>query len=619
MKEFIALTIIFSFPAVLVIVRNILWDTYFWQIKEYRLDRFRTHLFWDNDETNRSQLTTGIKYITFAMLTLVFSVPAFALLGMFIAYFIWINEILTFATLVLTGQFKRPAITLRNLLVFGLSIVTVLSIFALITIPFISLHNGLNPLDTFYTGNFDFSDSNINNDLIYPDTYLLLAFLALAGLFMDIFSPVIVSIWVLLTSPLSMVKRTFTINKAKSKYDKLKANLMLIGITGSQGKTTTKEILYELLKEKFVTAKTPENYNTDFGVAVSILNKVFRNTEVFIAEMGAYKQGEIKRIVSKFTPDISIITDMDTQHLGLFGSRTNLMEAKGEIVRYMKQGGVAIVNGDNEYCIKSVENFDGEIKLFSTESKTIDSFLQRYSKYDFIKRPNVKVYLATNIKDLKDRLEFTYIDNESDRASNKSKGIKGNKGSKDNSIAKGVSFSIPTSSDHLVSNFLIAIITANYLGINLTEIQRALKAFNMELPRLSIDTGDNNTVIINDSYSSSFKGFKAAVDFMNKNLPVKSSKRIILTKGILELGGHKPQVYKELLTQIKTKFDILITSDPLLAQLAKQQESEIEVIKAKDQIEMVYQTRKIAKPKDIILVEGRVHPDVLKELISDEN
>jgi len=134
---------------------------------------------------------------------------------------------------------------------------------------------------------------------------------------------------------------TLSLSKAKMSTNK---NLLVIGITGSYAKSSTKEILSFILSGFFKTLKTPLNCNTKFGIASLILRKLRRSHEVFVVEMGAYKKGEIAEICRLVKPKIGIITGINEQHLGLFGSLSNTQWAKFELVKSLPKNGLAIFN-----------------------------------------------------------------------------------------------------------------------------------------------------------------------------------------------------------------------------------------------------------------------------------
>lgn len=161
------------------------------------------------------------------------------------------------------------------------------------------------------------------------------------GVLLIIFAPIIAFIicagGVLATElPVALYRRNI-IQKAKSTLRYIQPTI--IGITGSYGKTTTKDYLFHILSHTYKTAKTDKNQNTAVGVALSILKSLTQETRYFVVEMGAYKQGEIAEITAFARPKIAIITAMGSQHLSLFGDKEALFRAKSEIVKDLPEDG----------------------------------------------------------------------------------------------------------------------------------------------------------------------------------------------------------------------------------------------------------------------------------------
>ena len=159
--------------------------------------------------------------------------------------------------------------------------------------------------------------------------------------------PVTTAVSVALITPLSDLIKWLVIILAKIKLLIFHRRLLVIGVTGSYGKTSTKEILAHVLANKFTVAKTPGTNNTLIGVAKTVLGKLPLNAQVFIVEMGAYKIGEIAAICRLVKPKIGILTGINEQHLGLFGSQENIIRAKSELPLALPKTGLAVINGVN--------------------------------------------------------------------------------------------------------------------------------------------------------------------------------------------------------------------------------------------------------------------------------
>ena len=184
-----------------------------------------------------------------------------------------------------------------------------------------------------FFGGYEFSTFGLNLNL-------------LSGSIAIVFAPIIalidVGILVWLTQYIANYQRTRTIMAAAILVKH--SHAIFIGITGSYGKTTTKEFLYQLLSTKFRVGKTEANMNTTVGVAQSLLKNFQSDTEYFIVEMGAYKVGEIAEICRLTPPTRAILTAIGNQHLDLFGSHENLLRAKKELLQAVSATGVCYVN-----------------------------------------------------------------------------------------------------------------------------------------------------------------------------------------------------------------------------------------------------------------------------------
>lgn len=129
----------------------------------------------------------------------------------------------------------------------------------------------------------------------------------------------------------------------------------VVVITGSYGKTSVKELAYDLLRQKYEVVRTGGNYNTVVGIAKTMRYEVTRYTKLLILEVGAYRVGEINYFCKILRPDIGVVTGIARQHLERFGSFENIIKAKTEIVQYIQShGGILIANGSDETVVQEV-------------------------------------------------------------------------------------------------------------------------------------------------------------------------------------------------------------------------------------------------------------------------
>lgn len=167
--------------------------------------------------------------------------------------------------------------------------------------------------------------------------------------------------------PFEYLKRQQIKIQVKSKIEKLKnKGLVVVGITGSYGKTSTKEFLYQILKTKYRVLRTPESFNTMLGIAKVVNLELDESYGIFICEMGAYKRGEIAELCQMVKPDYGILTGINEQHLERFGSLENIRKAKFELVNYVGERN-SVINGVNyglgKYNHPSEQNMEGAVQM----------------------------------------------------------------------------------------------------------------------------------------------------------------------------------------------------------------------------------------------------------------
>ncbi|MBR5308918.1 MAG: UDP-N-acetylmuramoyl-tripeptide--D-alanyl-D-alanine ligase [Clostridia bacterium] len=286
------------------------------------------------------------------------------------------------------------------------------------------------------------------------------------------------------------------INEAKTKINAL-PNLIVIGITGSYGKTSTKFYLQKLLSSKYNVLMTPESYNTTMGVVKTVREQLDATYDIFICEMGAKNVGEIKEICDIVKPKYGIITSIGPAHLESFKSIENIIKTKFELCDALPEDGVIFLNGDNEYIAKH------------TPSRKA-------------------VYYGTENK----QLEKVFGDN---------------LGVSD----KGTSFTAHTEEDsydydtkilgkHSVVNILGCIAMARFLGCDAKQLVLPIKRLETAPHRLQLRLGGEVT-IIDDAFNSNPSGSKAALDVLSAFDGV----RIMITPGMVELGDKEEQYNRE--------------------------------------------------------------------------
>ena len=301
---------------------------------------------------------------------------------------------------------------------------------------------------------------------------------------------------------------------AKNKLKSMN-NLKVIGITGSYGKTSSKNILNDILKIKFNCLATPKSINTFNGLMITINNKLSKLDDVFIAEMGAYVKGEINGLCKLVNPKYGIITSIGNAHLATFGSEQNIIDGKMELIEYLPSDGIGVLNKDDlkqkNYKIKNKNKC--KIIWIGIDNKDVD----------------VK---ASNIKCNNKGTTFTV---------------------KFKDIEKTYDFETKLLGKHNVYNILASIALGYEFGISIKNLQQAVKKVKPVEHRLELKKlGDFYQ--IDDAYNSNPIGAKSALDVLN----LMKGTKVVVTPGMVELGEKEEEYNREFGRQISEVADKVI-------------------------------------------------------------
>ena len=279
-------------------------------------------------------------------------------------------------------------------------------------------------------------------------------------------------------------------HQAMKKLNSMK-NLKVIGITGSYGKTSSKNILNEILNVKYNALATPRNLNTPYGLIITINNHLDKFDDIFIAEMGAYKIGEIQELCDLVHPKYGILTRIGKAHLELFGSQENIQKGKFELIESLPSDGVAVLNKDDELQVN-----------YKLKNKV---------KVLWIGIDNDADFRATNIKVSNTGTTFDLV-------------IKGDK--------KKYKFETKLLGYANIYNILASIALGYEFKINIKQLQSAVKRVTPVEHRLEVKK-NGNIYYIDDAYNSNPVGAKMALDVLN----MMPGKKIVVTPGMIELGS----------------------------------------------------------------------------------
>ena len=360
--------------------------------------------------------------------------------------------------------------------------------------------------------------------------------------------------------------------KAKAKLNSMK-NLKIVGITGSYGKTSSKNILNDILSVKFNTLATAKSINTFNGLMITVNNKLSKFDDVFIAEMGAYVRGEINGLCDLINPKYGIITSIGTAHLETFGSEENIICGKMELIEHLPHDGVGILNGDDLKQVNYKLKNTCKIIWIGIDNKEVDVWASN------IKTEGIRTTFDVCFKD--DKKKYT--------------------------------FETKLLGRHNIYNILSSIALGYEMGISIKDLQTAVKRVKPIEHRLEIKKL-GNFYQIDDAYNSNPVGAKGALDVLG----VMDGYKVVVTPGMIELGSKEYELNKEFGKQISEVADLVILigkkqTKPILDGLKEQNYPSDNIKILNDVRESYYLINNLNKKKDVYALYENDLPDTYNE------
>ena len=305
----------------------------------------------------------------------------------------------------------------------------------------------------------------------------------------------------------------------RSLYD-----IPVIAITGSVGKTSTKDIIASVLSQKYKTLKTTGNNNNNIGLPFTILK--LKDEEVMVLEMGMNHFGEIKLLSNIAKPKYCVITNIGTSHIGNLGSRENILTANLAILEGAEKPTV-IINNDNDL-------------LHDWYEKNLDIYN--------IKTYGINIKSDLNVKNIKldrDGSKFTYkVDDQE------------------------IQIKVPIAGEHFILNSLSAILLGEELGLSPIQIKRGIETFELTKKRMDVVDLKNGAKIINDAYNASFESMQASLRYLSRFI---ENRKIAVLGDMFELGKYSKQLHENVGKEVyKNDIDILICSGDNSKYIAKE-------------------------------------------------
>ena len=346
-----------------------------------------------------------------------------------------------------------------------------------------------------------------------------------------------------------------------AKYKRSKYNIPVIAITGSVGKTSTKDIVASVVSQKFKTLKTEGNNNNNIGLPLTILK--LKNEEALVVEMGMNHFGEISLLTNIAKPTLAIITNIGTSHIGNLGSRENILKAKLEILEGMKIPKV-IINNDNDLLHKWYNENKNKIEIHTYGIK------------------NESEIMAQNIELGEEESKFLakLKDNEE------------------------LQINIPVGGEHFIYNALCGISVGKLLGLSNEKIEKGISTFELTKKRMDIKNLKNGVTLINDSYNASYESMKASLEYLSKRTDLR---KIAVLGDMLELGEYSKELHKKVGEEVaKGNIDILICRGEYSQDIIEgaKNNKKTKIIKLNTNDEILKKLQEILKDGDVVLIKA---------------
>lgn len=361
----------------------------------------------------------------------------------------------------------------------------VVRLFIVLTILYAGLSLGLNCVEKYVNSTLGRS---------YWIGYLLL--------------PLIIRLGMVINSPLENAIKSYYFRRAVERL-KERDGLIRIGITGSYGKTTVKNILAKMLEKNYKVLASPHSYNTPMGFAKTIEN-LTDDTQIMIMEIGARHRGDVRKIAEVLKPNVGIITGIAPCHLESFGDIDNIILTKSELLEYLQSDGIAVFNGANVYTSRMYELCGlnrKELVRFSSGTAVITDLVTSVNGSEFT------LHIGNRFVECKTKLI----------------------------------------GEHNIQNILMAVTVASLLGVDIEDIASSIYELESVPHRLEM-THSNGITILDDSYNANPVSVQASL----RTLALFKERKVAICQGMVELGSETFKENYELGVKMSGVVDLAI-------------------------------------------------------------
>lgn len=359
--------------------------------------------------------------------------------------------------------------------------------------------------------------------------------------------------------PIPQIKVASTLNAVKdiARYYRSLFSIPFIGVTGSVGKTSTKEMLSAVLKEKFKVHKTQGNFNNELGVPLTLF-AMEEDAEVAIIEMGISDFGEMTRLSNIVKPNFCVITNIGCCHLEFLGDRDGVLKAKTEMFTHMQGDGKIFLCGDDDK-LSTVEDYKGIKPVF----------------YGLESKNDYYAEIIENNSDLGIKCVLRYE-------------------------GKEIPVTVPAIGNHMVANAMASVAIGRTLGMTDEEIVRGIESYKTISGRNNVINTEDYTVI-DDCYNANPTSTKASIDTI---MNFKNPRKVCILGDMKELGKEEVALHKEVGAYAEKRgLDVLLT----VGDLAREMQSELKNTKGyhfESNEELISNLPKILNKGDAVLIKA---------------
>ncbi|WP_404330748.1 UDP-N-acetylmuramoyl-tripeptide--D-alanyl-D-alanine ligase [Mesobacillus maritimus] len=374
--------------------------------------------------------------------------------------------------------------------------------------------------------------------------------------------------------PILIVEDTLIALQELARNYRQQLTIKVLGITGSNGKTTTKDMAASLLGQKYQVQKTEGNFNNHIGLPLTIL-RLRAETEIAILEMGMSSRGEIEFLSKLAQPDAVIITNIGESHLLDLGSREAIADAKLEIILGLQNEGLIVYHGDEPLLQERLDSYDGTGKLRT---------FGRSAQNDLYP------------------VEITQTSAGNTFTTNRS----------------SISFHLPVLGTHNVLNALSSMLAAEFFGVPYEKMNEGFASLKLTNMRMELVEGADGINIINDAYNASPTSMKAAIDLISN---LEGYERKILVLGdMLELGPLEEKYHYQIgATLDENQIDYVFTYGKLgafMAEGAKKVLGENRVFSFDDKESISNKIKQLVQPNSTLVLIKASRGMKLEEVVS---